>query len=127
MLKPSYQLKDMDDEDSDIYLQTKLQTYLKRPTSLYNLTYPEFYMWWRSATTAEQRKYSHEGDAHDIKCKGSNDFEEYVYAKRKLDEAQTKLSELLNQCEEVRNGHDLLALCVALKSLNLKQPIIKST
>ena len=39
MLKPSFQLKYLDDEDSHIYLQTKLQTYLKRASCLYNLTY----------------------------------------------------------------------------------------
>ena len=114
MLKPSFQLNDLDDEDSDIYLQTKLQTYLKRPSCLYNLTYPEFYRWWRSATTAEQQKVSeHEGDKCDKRSKGSNDFEQ-LYAKHKLEASQTELSELLTECGvEVRAGHDLFAQCIS--------------
>ena len=38
MLKPMFQLKQLDDEDSDIYLQTKIETYLKRPVGLHSLT-----------------------------------------------------------------------------------------
>ena len=112
MLKPTYQLKDLDDEDSDTYLQTKFQTYLQRPSSLYSLTYPEFYRWWRSATTAEQKKSSSRASqACDIQCNGSNDFEDFMHAKENLEEAQTTLSELLSELEvEVRDGSDLLAV-----------------
>ena len=38
----------------DIYVQTKLDTYLNRPVELATLTYTEFYLWWRSATSAQQ-------------------------------------------------------------------------
>ena len=46
----------MQTEDSDVYLRTKYETYLKRSVELRALTYPEFYQWWRSATTEEQQK-----------------------------------------------------------------------
>ena len=56
MLKPRFVLDALSEDSEDIYLQTKLETYLKRPTQLDSLTYPEFYRWWRSATVDEQRK-----------------------------------------------------------------------
>ena len=54
MLKPNFELDALSEDSEDIYLQTKLETYLKRPTQLHSLTYPEFYRWWRSATQDEQ-------------------------------------------------------------------------
>ena len=56
MLKPKFELDSLSEDSEDIYLQTKLEAYLKRPTQLDSLTYPEFYQWWRSATQDEQRK-----------------------------------------------------------------------
>ena len=121
MLKPKFQLKQLDDDDSDIYLQTKLQTYLKRSTSLHTLTYPEFYRWWRPATVAENKKAS-EVEAYSIQCKGSDDFQEFLCAKEKLDNAHVLLSEVLADCEvDVSDGHDLLALCRALQRLGIPQ------
>ena len=76
MLKPSFQLKDMQYD----YLQTKLQTYLQRPTALHSLTYPEFYRWWRPATTAEQRKASEE-ESSCAGTKGGDDFGQFLSAK----------------------------------------------
>ena len=119
MLKPKFQLKQLDDDDCD--LQTKLQTYLKRPTSLHTLTYPEFCRWWRPATVAENKKAS-EVEAYSIQCKGSDDFQEFVCAKEKLDSAHVLLSEVLADCEvDVSDGHDLLALCRALQRLGIPQ------
>ena len=54
MLKPKFELDLLSEDSEDIYLQTKLETYLKRPTQLDSLTYPEFYQWWRSANQDEQ-------------------------------------------------------------------------
>ena len=50
-----------------IYLQTKLESYLKRSTQLDALTYPEFYQWWRSATQDEQKKAARVTTQHVIK------------------------------------------------------------
>ena len=49
------ELDSLSEDSEDIYLQTKLETYLKRPTQLDSLTYPEFYQWWRSANQDEQK------------------------------------------------------------------------
>ena len=120
-LKPTFKLQELEDEDSDIYLQTKLQIYLKRPSSLDVSTFPEFYRWWRSATT-EQNKASK--DARNITSKGSDDFEDFMNAKQRLDGATEVLSELLSECEVViRDGYDLLDTCVALKWLKISQPV----
>ena len=43
MLKPKFELDSLSEDSEDIYLQTKLETYLKRPTQLDCLTHPEFY------------------------------------------------------------------------------------
>ena len=45
MLKAKFKLDSLSDDSEDIYLQTKLETYLKRPTQLDSLTYPEFCQW----------------------------------------------------------------------------------
>ena len=127
MLKPTYQLSQLEDEDSDIYLQTKFQTYLKRPSGLYSLTYPEFYRWWRSATSAEQRKAEseHADDAYSLNSKGSDDFSEFMCAKTTRDGAQVQLSELLDECEvNIRDAQDFLALSRALTRLAVPQRVI---
>ena len=126
MLKPSFKLKQLQDDDNDIYLQTKFQTYLNRPTSLRPLTYPEFYRWWRSATAAENKKAS-EVESYTIQCKGSDDFGEFMCAKQKLNNALTVLLEQLANCElEVRDGYDLLALCRALQRLNVPKRVLSA-
>ena len=127
MLKPTYQLSQLEDEDSDIYLQTKFQTYLKRPSSLYSLTYPEFYRWWRSATSAEQRKAEseHADDAYSLNSKGSDDFSEFMCAKTTRDGARVQLSELLDECEvNIKDAEDLLALTRTLTRLAVPQRVI---
>ena len=42
ILKPKFELDSLPGDSEDIYLQTKLETYLKRPSELDALTYPEF-------------------------------------------------------------------------------------
>ena len=49
MLKPIFQINSLPKGSQDIYSQTKLETYLNRPAQLVDLTYPEFYLWWRFA------------------------------------------------------------------------------
>ena len=62
MLKPKFKLNSLSDDSEDIYLQTKLETYQKRPTQLDSLTYPEFFQCWRSANQEERKKKSSTGD-----------------------------------------------------------------
>lgn len=125
MLKPTFQLNQLPDDDSDIYLQTKFQTYLKRPPGLQALTYPEFFRWWRSATTAEQRIAAAKEEASNVQCKGDNDFHDFVTATQTLDEAKVQLSQVLAECEvEIGDGQDLLALCRAMQRLKVSQRVI---
>lgn len=80
MLKPKMQLHSLSEDSEDIYLQTKLETYLKHPPQLDLLTYPEFYRWWCSATSEEQKKASQSASKRKplvIKCKGADDFKGY--------------------------------------------------
>ena len=98
MLKPIVETELLADDDEDIYLKTKVETYLKRPTQLASLTYPEFYRWWRSATPAEQKKATSKaanGQVLVSKTKGTNDFRDYEIAKGILDTATESLAKLL--------------------------------
>ena len=67
MLNPKFELDSLSGDSEDIYLQTKLETYLKGPTQLDALTYPEFYQWWCSATQDEQKKAARATTQHVIK------------------------------------------------------------
>ena len=96
MLKPKFQLDSLSEDSEDIYLQTKLETYLRRPTQLDSLTYPEFYQWWRSATQDEQKKAAQATSQHVIKCKGADDFNGYLNAKSALESALALLADLLS-------------------------------
>jgi hypothetical protein len=99
ILKPKFELDSLSEDSEDIYLQTKLETYLKRPTQLDSLTYPEFYQWWRSATQAEQKRAARATSQCVIKCKGANDFKEYLDAKSIFESAQALLADyLLSEC-----------------------------
>ena len=72
MLKPNFELDSLTEDSEDLYLQTKLETYFKRPIQLDSLIYPEFYRWWCSATQDEQKKAVRATSQHVIKCKGAD-------------------------------------------------------
>ena len=93
MPKPKFELDSLSDDCEDIYVQTKLETYLKRPTQLDSLTYPEFYQWWRSANPDEQKKAARANSQHVIKSKGADDFSGYLNAKSTLESAQALLAD----------------------------------
>ena len=82
MLKPKFELdsRALSDDSEDIYLRTKLEIYLKRPTQLDSFTYPEFYQWWRSANQDEQNKAAWANSQCVIKSKGADDFSGYLDA-----------------------------------------------
>ena len=95
MLKPKFELDSLSDDSEDIYLRTKLEIYLKRPTQLDSLTYPEFYQWWRSANQDEQNKAARANSQCVIKSKCADDFSGYLDAKSTLESAQALLADLL--------------------------------
>ena len=77
MLKPQVEIESLADDDEDIYLKTKFETYLKRPVQLGPLAYPEFFRWWRSATPGEQKKAASTAANGNVLLsitKGANDF-----------------------------------------------------
>ena len=98
---------------------------LNRPPQLAELTYPEFYQWWRSTTPAEQKAASEAKSKHVIKCKGADDFEGYLRATSDLREAHSSLAALFCECDlQVETAHDLLALCRCLKSRDVSAKVV---
>ena len=127
MLKPKFELNSLSDDSEDIYLQTKLETYLKRPTQLDLLTYPEFYQWWRSANQDEQKKAARANSQRVIKCKGADDFSGLLDAKATLESAQALLADLLSVCSfQIQNNFDLLALKMCLKAHDVAPIVIEA-
>ena len=118
MLKPKFELDSLAEDSEDIYLQTKLETYLNKPTQLDSLTYPEFYQWWRSATKDEQKKAAQTTSQRVIKCKDADNFKGYLDAKSALESAQALLADLLCR-PQIQSGYDLLALKRCLKAHNV--------
>ena len=127
MLKPKYELDSLSEDSEDIYLQTKLKTYLKRPTQLDSLTYPEFYQWWRSANQDEQKKAARVNSQRVIKCKGADDFSGYLNAKSALESAQALLANVLSECSfQIQSGYDLLALKRCLKARDVAPIVVEA-
>ena len=127
MMKPKYQLNSLSDDSEDIYLQTKLETYLKRPSQLDSLTYPEFYQWWRSATQDQQEKAARATSQCVIKCRGADDFKAYLDAKSALESAHALLADLLSECMlQIQGGYDLLALKGCLKAHNVAPIVVEA-
>lgn len=56
MLKTQSQLKSLEGDSEDIYMATRVDTYLQRQPQLKHITYSEFYQWWRRSTSDEQGK-----------------------------------------------------------------------
>ena len=123
MLKPSFKLKQLQDDDSDIYLQTKFQTYLL--ACILSLT--QSFIGGGAQQLLLKTKKASEVESYTIQCKGSDDFGEFMCAKQKFNNALTILSEKLSNCElEVRDGYDLLALCRALQRLNIPKRVFSA-
>ena len=56
MLKTSGQLQSLEADSGDMYIATRFETHLQKPSELEEITYPDFYKWFRRATSEEQRK-----------------------------------------------------------------------
>ena len=127
MPTPKFELDSLSGDSEDTYLQTKLQTYLKRPTQLDALTYPEFCQWWRSATQDEQKKAAWATSQHVIKCKGANDFQSYLDASSAMETVREHLADVLSECDlHIQNSDDLLTLKRCLKSHNISLKVIEA-
>ena len=65
------------------------------------LTYPDFYQWWQSATSAQQKatKAAEEDQEFSITTRGSDDFAQFVAAKQIRDHSQEQLARLVGESE----------------------------
>ena len=101
MLKHKAELEALGDEAENIYVQTKLETYLNRPVELATLTYSEFYQWWQSATSAQQKatKAAEEDQEFSIHTRGSDDFGDFMSAKEVRDDSKQQFAWLLSESE----------------------------
>ena len=49
-------MQSLEADSEDVYIATRFETYLQRQPVLEEITYPDFYKWFRRATSEEQRK-----------------------------------------------------------------------
>lgn len=67
-------------------MSTRFDEYLNRPEELKQLTYPEFFKWWRKTQSDENKKgetQSADGNVPFLRCRATNDdFSEFVVAKQ---------------------------------------------
>ena len=131
MLKHKAELEALGDEAEDIYVQTKLETYLNRPVELATLTYPEFYQWWQSATSAQQKKAvkaAEEDQEFSIRTRGSDDFGDFMSAKEVRDRSKQQLAQLLTESEwQPDSSGTLLMLIRCLEYKGVDIVVIKAT
>ena len=50
------QLKALESDSEDIYLQSKFEVYLQRNANLCDIAYPVYFQWWRKCAYSEQCK-----------------------------------------------------------------------
>ena len=56
MLKTKRDLLQLEEGSSDIYVSTRFDEYLYRPQPLKDITYPDFFKWWRKLVVMNIRK-----------------------------------------------------------------------
>lgn len=130
MLKPKHLLHSLNDDSEDIYLRTKFDTYLQRPHQLKLVTYPHFFQWWRSAGTDEQKKAENASNTHSkyiVKCKGTDEFKDFLACKAILERCQQTLADALNKCDpKVENQDQLLTLKRSLQYKDTPTAVIQA-
>ena len=128
MLKHKAELEALGDEAEDIHVQTKLETYLNRPVELATLTYPEFYQWWQSAMSAQQKKAAEEDQEFSIRTSGSDDFGDFMSAKEVRDHSKQQLAQLPTESEwQPDSSGTLLMLIRCLEYKGVDIVVIKAT
>ena len=104
MLKCKRDLQQLQEGSSDIYMSTRFDEYLQRPEQLKDMTYPEFFEWWRKTNRDENRKgevQSAEGDVPHLGYRAtSDDFAEFTLAQQIKTDAINQLALAL---QSVRN------------------------
>ena len=84
MLKCKHDLLPLQEGSSDTYLSTRFDEYLHRPDQLKDMTYLEFFKWWRKASGDENKKGEAQSAQRYIPHLGSrttnDDFAEFQLA-----------------------------------------------
>ena len=127
MLKHSSELSALQEDSQDIYSRTRLETYMVRSPQLANITYQEYYQWWRPAASSEQKKaesLAARGKVHTITPRGRNDFADYQHASSTLEAAKLELAHRLEMCDvPVTTTEQLLALLYCLRFHSVPLPV----
>ena len=120
MLKSKRDLQQLEEGSSDIYM-TRLDEYLHRPEQLRNMTYPEFFQWWRKSTSNENKKGETQlgmGVDPCLGCRATNDdFAEFALAQQIKTDAINRLALALNlvRNEMLDDGVHLMILLKCIK------------
>lgn len=92
----------------------QIYTYLQRPSQLLSFTYPEFYRWWRSANSGEQKNAvstTKKQEACSMKCKSPDDFQDYLRTKSVVDSAISQLLSFIAESKiQLQSDDDIRAL-----------------
>ena len=121
MLKTRGQLQSLEADSENVYIATRFETYLQRPPELEEITYPDFYKWFRRATSEEQRKAERmtaNGSVALWKTKCADDFSDYLARKVVKDIATTELTSRLESTDVPDSVH-LLALIRCMRYENV--------
>ena len=97
MLKSKRDLLELEAGSPDIYMSTRFDDYLHRPEELKDMTYPEFFKWWRKSSADENKKgeaQSGDGDVPHLRCRATND--DFISAQKIKNDAIDRLELALN-------------------------------
>ena len=125
MLKTQSQLQSLEGDSEDIYMATRVDTYLQRPPQLKRINYPEFYQWWRRSTSDEQRKAERgalSGSVASQQTKRADDFSDYLAVKAVKERATAELASRLEGADVPDSLH-LLALIRCMRYDSIPEPV----
>ena len=125
MLKTQSQLQSLEGDSEDIYMATRVDTYLQRPPQLKRITYPEFYQWWRRSTPDEQRKAERgalSGSVASQQTKRADDFSDYLAVKAVKEQATAELASRLEGADVPDSLH-LLAFIRCMRYDSIPEPV----
>ena len=96
-LKPRGDISGLPNNSTDIYLESKFEVYLQRPSQLSDITYPAFYQWWRRASKSEQAKAvqaARKTETPSLNVRETGDFEELKFC---IEERMEVVSDFCNK------------------------------
>ena len=130
-LKTHAELNGLPSDSEDVYLQSKFEIYLQRNESLYELTYPMYFQWWRKSTYSEQCKAEKcEGKSNSTVTVGFKGVDEFIELKQSIKDriAAVKLfkDRLVNIHNKLKDQYNLQKAALLVIKDTYKHPgIIK--